>query len=503
MKNRIVKVGILIVVVFFICISAFFIKSYLDKKSETNSHELAEETEATIEEAFKNTESNNINDIISNRDSVSGDSLKASDSESEKVSDGDFASSSETFDEAVTEIETENYEPVTLSEVDIKNIYLPESKESYMRCFDKDAISYSWEIYDYDMRDYKAVDEKLVSFEKDELNRSVSCFKITGRSFNQMVKCIIKTADQEKIQTAYVFPLPEIEKISIAPEIEVPGARYISCLDIPIHAVFKDGSEADIQGLSELYILNEEEISSETKVLPSGKRKTVKTIEITECEYTFIGVEEKTIELSYFDTRLSSKLIGTDHNEPDITDVKLDYDISNKNKEVSVDIRISAEDDITPLPNLKYAFVPAGTKIKDEDYMYSDHFNILIKKNGKYTVYVKDDAGNIAKDEVEIVTVDTKPPKISAVKLEYEEGWHNINSIIIDATDGTNIKYATSHKGDAAGVTYGDNNVFTIQENGTYTVYVMDAAGNISTQDITVGNIDTSLPVINNIKELR
>lgn len=118
--------------------------------------------------------------------------------------------------------------------------------------------------------------------------------------------------------------------------------------------------------------------------------------------------------------------------------------------------------------------------------------------NGTYTVVVTDAAGNQAESTYTVDNIDTVKPVITAVTPS-TTAWSNRDVVItVTATDSQSSGYA-KEKGVAYsidGTTYGSTNAFSVTGNGTYTLYAKDKAGNISTKNITVSNIDKTLPTI-------
>ncbi|MFK7693150.1 Ig-like domain-containing protein [Paenibacillus sp. HJGM_3] len=99
------------------------------------------------------------------------------------------------------------------------------------------------------------------------------------------------------------------------------------------------------------------------------------------------------------------------------------------------------------------------------------------------------------------IRVDSINPTITAVLNP--SGWTNGNVTVNAAFDGTGSDITVT-KWDKGSKTAADfqtggsalnNGAFTVSENGTYSVYAQDAAGNETVQLVQVGNIDTIAPV--------
>ena len=124
-------------------------------------------------------------------------------------------------------------------------------------------------------------------------------------------------------------------------------------------------------------------------------------------------------------------------------------------------------------------------------------------RNGEYLVLLKDKAGNISEIPIRVDKVDTTPPEIT-----YSYNENNTSGEVVvtieakDNEDGSGLptdwinfdnakKWLSSHDRG----TY----KYTVKENKTFKVTVRDIAGNTSTEDITIGNIDLSAPVIDDL----
>ena len=112
-----------------------------------------------------------------------------------------------------------------------------------------------------------------------------------------------------------------------------------------------------------------------------------------------------------------------------------------------------------------------------------------------------DEAGNNSVSDVQTIMLDTNAPQIVSLKSDANI-WVNRN-IVITATvdDGTGsgvsvTKYVYGNKEVAYlqtnGIAFNGN--FTVEENGTYTVYAADRAGNEAIGKVDVANIDKQSP---------
>lgn len=120
---------------------------------------------------------------------------------------------------------------------------------------------------------------------------------------------------------------------------------------------------------------------------------------------------------------------------------------------------------------------------------------LAVTENGTYSCTLSWKDNGIAKTETLTYTVtdyDTEPPVITALTAD-KTSWTNQNiTLTVMATDNYGVTGYRIDDGE-----WGTNNKFTVTKNGTYTVYVKDAMGNVSEgKTITITNIDKTVPVI-------
>lgn len=147
------------------------------------------------------------------------------------------------------------------------------------------------------------------------------------------------------------------------------------------------------------------------------------------------------------------------------------------------------------MTKLQYAFKESKSKVRDEDYRENNKIEIKVEKNGTWTAYVKDEVGNVGTADVEIITVDKKAPVIENVTLKNtDSGWHKKNTICVSAKDKTDMEFryicGTADSG------WIKENEYEITQNGIWKIMVKDAAGNESSKELTVSDIDSKPPVI-------
>ena len=319
--------------------------------------------------------------------------------------------------EEVKEIETKEEpeeeiiepDPLTHDEISLHNIYAQIGEEVILSVYREDAISYDWEIYDPELKDF--IKAPAPYEESDELFRKVSHIKVETNDKNMMVRCKVKTQSEEIEENAYIFPVDNIISISVDDKVELDGGGYIDTSRIPVNITYEDGRCDTVCGLNGLYFFDHMEESTEVIKDETGKRKIIKTVEITQSEYMYLGIEEKAVTLMHGDESFETTLCGTDKAKPEIVELKTDY------QEDYVSVKIEASDNITPLPELTYALIKKGSKVKDKDFNYQDEFKVIKTDYGDYEAFVKDSSGNINSVELRLEKQDNTPPEIINISV--------------------------------------------------------------------------------------
>lgn len=117
---------------------------------------------------------------------------------------------------------------------------------------------------------------------------------------------------------------------------------------------------------------------------------------------------------------------------------------------------------------------------------------LRVSKNGTYSVSVRDVAGNVTTQEFSVLNLDFDKPVIKAMTLSTTSQTNKDLTLTVTAEDvGLGLAKSAYR---INGGTWQESNVFTITENGTYTIEVIDKAGNIQTGTKTVTNIDKVVP---------
>ena len=138
-------------------------------------------------------------------------------------------------------------------------------------------------------------------------------------------------------------------------------------------------------------------------------------------------------------------------------------------------------------------FVAGGTDITEDMSIEAD-------ENGWYTVYVRDLAGNEAVKTLQVSNIIRTMPSIET-ELQLAAPTNGAVSVVVAVSGGAApyaLKWAPGVQELAyfaeGGTTFAES--FEVSENGNYTVYARDAAGNASIKVVSVGNIVRAMPEI-------
>lgn len=190
-------------------------------------------------------------------------------------------------------------------------------------------------------------------------------------------------------------------------------------------------------------------------------------------EYTFEATDlsgnivKQTIKVSNFDQ----------------TPPVLKIELSNKEWSTNITLSASATDDGS---GIDYITLPDGSHKKDKTATYK------VTKNGEYTFFAFDLAGNVVKQSVQVRNIDDITPTIQIKNLDEE--WSAQTSLLINASDfESGVAYLTLPDGTKI---EGKSTTYTVSKNGTYTFLATDEVGNTVKQMITVENIDDRKPTV-------
>ncbi|NGP58241.1 DUF5011 domain-containing protein [Paenibacillus thiaminolyticus] len=131
-----------------------------------------------------------------------------------------------------------------------------------------------------------------------------------------------------------------------------------------------------------------------------------------------------------------------------------------------------------------------------------------ISSNGAYTVYAKDRAGNEAVATIMISNIYKQAPQLTLTRSP--DTWTNqpvTISVVIGTDQGIAVKLQKWARGKQPSSYFQDagellgGNSFSVNDNGDYTVYVQDEAGNEAIAQIAITNVNTTPPHIQSTLE--
>ena len=189
---------------------------------------------------------------------------------------------------------------------------------------------------------------------RSELYRPVSVLCVTAEGTDTTpVRCTVSMEGGETItENASVYIIPDIQEISGTEEYVTDAGKYVSSREIPVQVSCVNGTQNVITGL---YGLTFVESTEERELSSNGTGNPMETVTTvyTECNYAYIGLEDKVFLLRYrcgdqiLDTEVT--LSGKDLCAPTISAVDVGgFEISNVDMPVTASISITAEDDKTP-----------------------------------------------------------------------------------------------------------------------------------------------------------
>ncbi|WP_407301614.1 OmpL47-type beta-barrel domain-containing protein [Clostridium botulinum] len=128
--------------------------------------------------------------------------------------------------------------------------------------------------------------------------------------------------------------------------------------------------------------------------------------------------------------------------------------------------------------------------LPDGKTVNSDKADFTVTKNGTYKFIAEDDAGNKTTKEVVVDKIDKELPTLNLLTSTTNSTNGNVD-INIDAKDNlSGVKEIKVNDTVIIG------NKYTVSNNGTYIVEVTDNAGNKTSKQIDISNIDKELPTI-------
>ncbi len=396
----------------------------------------------------------------------------------------------------------------------ITDTYCIEGNEAAFYTYEADAGEYIWEYYNKKTAQWDSISDlpdASITQELDEYYREVSVLNIPAKAEYDGVAFRCSTdnkAPEEEIDDGVLYVIQPFDDLIVPKEYSASAKELLYTNEIPVTLTYKDSESMEIKGLQGLYFCYEVSSTEDITKDLNEVTKTVTTVSKEERSYMTMPGDNPIMiryrsESNTFDYDIN--IIGVDKTAPTIESYEInEYEVSSKDTaegvEITVDIR--ASDNCTEASALMYCFELDGEANPEKDhFVQNSSFTINTNTNGMYAVYVMDEAGNIAKETTELIVVDAKAPEITSVSLEYPDmnKWYESNVIHVSAEDKTTISYQYTCNGMDSG--YIRDDFYTITENGTWTVTVKDAAGNVTSKDIEITNIDHKPPTILNISQ--
>ena len=335
--------------------------------------------------------------------------------------------------------------------------------------------------------------------------------------------CIEDEAGYKLITQKRITSQERVMSVTIAQDENSPGNLIITATNAICNIVEMKVAIGDDISLE--YFEN----SGEPISIQSGREVVAKYTVQENCTINVYVKDEQGYTYMY-----KRNLIGIDDSEPEPSEaptITLTQNTENP-KQIDVDVQAhnSSVDEVKwaeGKQNITY-FATNGTRIGQDKVGVAIHTEFTISAIGTYTVYAKDDNGNEAIKTIEITNIeqtppteeDTTPPDI----IINQENTDNENvQVSINVLDNlTNINMVKVAQGQQA-IEYfenegqeltiqKDNNsakaVINVTENGFYTVYAKDDAGNATIEVFEVTTItedpeidDTTPPTIQTINE--
>ncbi len=453
--------------------------------------QLKEETEISVAQAAEEEK------IISVKSEEGADNADRNEEPTEKITE--IEAKMETKDKS-----EESMAPLDDSVLEPSDVYAEKNSSAVFQAYHPNALNYQWEIKT-EMEQWEDAPPEVVTERTDELQRKISLLEQTADK-EKKVRCRISfegNPDLSYHADLHILPAP-VFSIS-ADEFSAEAGKYVNAGEIPVEVTYHDGKQEVITGLSGLHFLDTEESNDRSETVAGNLQEIITTVR-TASDYNYLeaGTTEKM--LSYMKQNgevleVPIKLNGLDLKAPEINELHIgEFEVSKVDQPVPVTVSVSAVDNMTPVRQLSYAFLPAGENVKEDDWIDEPIFTAEITENGLWTAYCRDKAGNIATIDQELIVVDSKAPVIN-LRILVERGWCKKNTIYVSAEDSLPIEYRYINSASGMDSGWTADSSKDVDTNGTWTIQVRDAAGNIAEQEMEVANIDTKAPVIRSITE--
>ena len=335
--------------------------------------------------------------------------------------------------------------------------------------------------------------------------------------------CIEDEAGYKLITQKRITSQERVMSVTIAQDENSPGNLIITATNAICNIVEMKVAIGDDISLE--YFEN----SGEPISIQSGREVVAKYTVQENCTINVYVKDEQGYTYMY-----KRNLIGIDDPEPEPSEAPTIVLTQNTENPKQIDVDVQADN--SNVDEVKWAkgeqdiayFATNGTRIGQDKVGVAIHTEFTISAIGTYTVYAKDDNGNEAIKTIEITNIeqtppteeDTTPPDIIInqentdnenvqVSINVLDNLTNINMVKVAQGQQT-IDYF-ENEGQELTIQKDDNSakaVINVTENGFYTVYAKDDAGNATIEVFEVTTItedpkidDTTPPTIQTINE--
>lgn len=187
-------------------------------------------------------------------------------------------------------------------------------------------------------------------------------------------------------------------------------------------------------------------------------------------------------------------------------DSSIEKPVKKPNAQVDKEAPVIAADDITGVPTkwtkdnvtltVNASDSGVGVVAYSLDKMkWQAENRFEISENNEYTFFAKDAVGNVSEGTSIIVDkIDKEAPSVPSIFIN-PESWTagNIEVTVTASDNQSSVKYSDDC------VNWDESGHFTVSENGKYTFYAIDEAGNISENSQIITNKDIYTPEIENV----
>lgn len=164
-------------------------------------------------------------------------------------------------------------------------------------------------------------------------------------------------------------------------------------------------------------------------------------------------------------------------------------DASPTNGEVTVCADVSISDGTFSLDGVPYNFGGG----------YTGDSSIKVSDNGPVSVTVRSSDGREVSATVNVTNIDKTPPSVTSIDKSTSDWTESGLTITVNAGDGESGLAGAAYSFN--GSPFGASNSFNVTSNGTVSVRVMDAAGNITEDSIAISNIGRDPEVVRREQE--